>query len=878
MSASDEVALDLEGVSKTFLGVRALTDAGIVCRRGEVHALVGENGAGKSTLIKVASGALLPDSGTVHIGGVRLEHASPVTARRLGLLTAYQDTSLVTSMTVAENMVLSEYGVRRMGIRLRRESAAKILAPFDLPFGPGELVSSLSPASRQLLEVARAMAHHPKVLLLDEPTAALDAENIQRLEALIASSLDEGAAILYISHRLDEVQRIAARLTVIRDGKIQGTYGRGEWSTDDSTAVDDIVALMVGARTDLAFPAKPGIPDDAPEVLRATEFRGPRFGPVNLHVKAGEIVGIAGADGNGQRQLVRSLVGLLHGAGEVEVAGKIADIHSPAAAIANGITFVSGDRVAESAFRDLSVMENSTISLGQELGPVGLVMRTRQRRLFRDAATSLSTVFASPDQPMAQLSGGNQQKAVLSRAILRPTPLLVVDEPTQGVDARARLEIYRALRRQADDGAAIIVNSSESSELEGLCDRVYVFSRGTVVKELTGDGVHESAIVDAFVNVKREPTSSEIAAEQETSFAASHPIRRMARSPWTPMLFVVLLTLLLAVYTATRSDVFFGSSNLSSLFVLMLPLAAVAFGQQFALLTAGFDISVGSAMSLVVVVASFWVTSDGFGSVLIGIIGCLFVGVTIGLLNGFIVRVIGINAIVATIATFGMIHGVAILLRPAPDGAVSFGLTETLNTQIGFMPIALIVIVGFAIAAEIWMRATTSGLRWRAAGLDEEASRRTGLPVQRIKISAYVMCSLLAAVAGLLLAVQVGVGDNNVGAGFALPSFTACFLGGAALTGGRGSFIGVMIGALFLSLLTNAVPLVDLPVATIQVATGVLTIVAVIAYAYSGKGNLDGRRKRPRPGGPQAGTAEPRESLEARIKSQQSPADIGQGA
>jgi ribose transport system ATP-binding protein len=408
----------------------------------------------------------------------------------------------------------------------------------------------------------------------------------------------------------------------------------------------------------------------------------------------------------------------------------------------------------------------------------------------------------------------------------------VVDEPTQGVDARARLEIYRALRAQADSGTAVIVNSSESAELEGLCDRVYVVSRGKVVRELTGEEVQESTIVESFVNVRPRADAEEEAAEEEAA-TTRNPVTRLLRSSWLPMVILVALTIALGAYAASRSDVFLGDTNLNALLVTMLPLAAVAFGQQFALLTAGFDISVGSAMSLVVVVASFWVTSDSIGGSLLGLVGCLAVGVGIGLFNGFIVRVVGINAIVATIATFGMIHGLAILLRPQPEGTISLDLTDLLNAQIGPVPIFLIVLIALAVVAEVWLRMTTSGLKWRAAGLDEEASRRTGLPVQRIKIGAYVMTALLAAVAGLLLAVQVGIGDNNVGAGYALPSFTACFLGGAALTGGRGSFVGVMVGALFLSLLTNATPLIDVPDATSQVVTGVLTIVAVVAYAYS---------------------------------------------
>jgi ribose transport system ATP-binding protein len=848
VSTETDNALELEQVSKSYVGVQALTGASLACRRGEVHALVGENGAGKSTLIKIASGAVAPDEGTVRIAGRQLTRPSPLLARRLGLLTAYQDTSLVPGLTVAENVVLSCHGVAQMGFRTRPGRAAEMLAGYDLPFAPSAVVADLSPGARQLLEVVRALLHRPRVLLLDEPTAALDAESIQRLEALVDGALQDGTAVLYISHRLDEVQRIAARLTVIRDGRIQGTYTREEWSDVGNASVDDIVTLMVGERTDLAFPPKPGVAPDATVALDARGFRGDGFGPVALHAHAGEIVGIAGAEGNGQRELVRSLVGLRHGKGELQLAGEAVAIRTPAAAIRHGITFLSGDRAAESTFAELSVMENGTTAMRDQLGPAGLVLRSRQRAGFARAAQALGIVHASPDQPIRELSGGNQQKTVLARALLRPGPVLVVDEPTQGVDARARLDIYRTLRTQADDGAAVVVSSSDSAELEGLCDRVYVLSRGRVVRELAGEDVQEATIVDAFVNARGDSE------ETTTADGRAEPARgalrgRLLGSSWLPLGVLLALIVGLGAYTQARSSLFLSDANLTSLFVLMLPLAAVALGEQFTLLTAGFDISIGSTMSLAVVLASFWVTSPTLGGSILGILACLGVGVAIGLFNGFVIRVVGVVAIVATIATLGILQGLAIVLRPQPGGTIGFGLTDALSAQIGFMPVALIVVVALAVLAELWLRTTSSGLRWRATGLAEEPSRRMGLSVDRIKILSYVLCAVIAVVAGLLLSVQLGVGSNSVGSDFGLVAFTACFLGGAALTGGRGSFVGTLVGALFVGMLTNVTPLLGWPEATSRTAAGVLTIVAIVAYAATSSGRV-------RLGGVWAGRAE----------------------
>jgi len=437
-STASAPALDLAGISKRFTGVKALSGVSLRCYPGELHALVGENGSGKSTLIKIASGTLAPDEGTVRICDREMLAASPLLARRMGLYTAYQDTSLVDDLTVAQNVLLSYHGARDVGLIADQDQAAELLAPYDLPFGPAARVADLSPGSRQLLEVVKALIHRPRVLLLDEPTAALDRETTSRLEDYIQDSLRRGTAVLYITHRLDEVERSASRLSVLRDGVLQGEHERG-----DGWSADDIVALMVGAPTSQVFPAKAELSQEAAPVLDVTGLRGPRFGPLDLCVRAGEIVGIAGAEGNGQRELVRSLAGLLRARGSVRVGGNRVDLRTPRAARAAGITFQSGDRAAESVFADLSVMENSTAVLRQELGPVGLVMRSRELAAFRPAADQLKLVAASPDQPIRQLSGGNQQKAVLARSVMRTSQLIIVDEPTQGVDARARLDIYR---------------------------------------------------------------------------------------------------------------------------------------------------------------------------------------------------------------------------------------------------------------------------------------------------------------------------------------------------------------------------------------------------------------------------------------------------
>jgi ribose transport system ATP-binding protein len=300
-----------------------------------------------------------------------------------------------------------------------------------------------------------------------------------------------------------------------------------------------------------------------------------------------------------------------------------------------------------------------------------------------------------------------------------------------------------------------------------------------------------------------------------------------------PVAVIALLLVALGGYAQAKSSLFLQSGNLSGLLTLALPLLVVALGQQVALMSGGFDISVGSTMSLIVVIASYEVTQSTLVASMPGILLCLAAGAAVGLLNGLVVRGLKISPIIATIAMYGALQGLAILLREQPGGQIGQGLTNFVGGQIGWIPIPFLAFVAIAVLAEVWLFSTSAGLTFRATGLAEEPSRRNGIEVTRIKLAGYLTAAVGAAIAGLLLAAQVGLGANDAGTGFTLPAFTVCFLAGASLAGGRGSFVGVVLGALFLSTITNVTPLLNLPDATSQVVTGALTILAVLAYAFT---------------------------------------------
>jgi ribose transport system ATP-binding protein len=498
--------LSLRSVSKAFGAVQALNEVSVECRPGEIHALVGENGSGKSTLLGIASGFLSPDDGVVEIGGTRLKTASPARARRLGLGIAYQDYSHVLDLTVAENLCLAVPREARPSHRRMGRWAKEKLAQFDVDVPVGRSVSGLSLAERQLLEVVKALLTRPKVLLLDEPTTALGPDAVAKLQALVLEQAREGVAIVYVSHRLPEVLSVADRVTVLRDGVAQGTFEA------KSVSEDGLVALMIGRPLEVAFPDRPAPGAEAEVALAVSGLYGERFGPIDLVVRKGEIVGLAGAEGNGQVQFLRALAGIERASGGASCDGRDLDRRSPLGPLRAGVVLLSGDRRGEALFPILSVRANATVQVLRRLARFGIVSRWRERSAIAPLARRLRVRMASAEQPIVSLSGGNQQKVSLMRPFLRgDVKVILAEEPTQGVDVGARFDIYEALRSKTQEGVAALVKSSDPIELAGLCDRVVVMSRGRIVEEIPGDELGERRIVEAIVGSRSTRSEGSVA-------------------------------------------------------------------------------------------------------------------------------------------------------------------------------------------------------------------------------------------------------------------------------------------------------------------------------------------------------------------------------
>jgi ribose transport system ATP-binding protein len=487
--------LELQGARKAYPGVRALQGVDLGVERGEVHALLGENGAGKSTLMKVVAGSVTPDAGRMTVDGNPVPLGSLAAAKASGVALVYQDLSLVPQLTVGENVLLGRWPTTRWGTVAWEElhaTARRHLGRIGLNVDPRRRVDELGMAERQLVEIAKALSGDVRVLLLDEPTSALSDPEARRLFGIIRDLTSSGVAVVYVSHQLPEVLEIADRISVLRDGQLVGTVRASD--VDEARLARMMVGRAVGGGA--AAPA-PVAGNGAPLAIRASGLaRPPRLKPVDLELRAGEVVAVFGLVGSGRTRLARTLFGLEPATdGTLEVAGRPVRIASPADAIALGIGYLGEDRAAGIVPR-MTLAENITLASLPRLGRGWLLAGGQERQLARRFADELD-IRASLDRPAETLSGGNQQKLVLARWLCSSARVLVLDDPTRGIDVGAKEEVFRLVRRLAGDGAAILYLTSETREARTLADRVLIMAGGRIVRTVDPDAPEEEMMAAA---------------------------------------------------------------------------------------------------------------------------------------------------------------------------------------------------------------------------------------------------------------------------------------------------------------------------------------------------------------------------------------------
>ena len=813
-------ALRFVHVSKSFPGVKALSDVSLNVGSGEIHGLVGENGAGKSTLMAIGAGSLAADEGEVYIGASRLERAQPDLARDAGLAIVYQEPALMPDLSVAENLALGTSRKRRPGWMSLKPWANDALATWarNRRIDPTLPVRDLGPDIRFMVEISKALAQKPRVLLLDEPTEHLAADDIDILFQQIRDLAAAGTSIVYISHRIPEVMRVCGRVSVLRDGVLQGTFDA------DKISQNEIVNKIVGRPLETAFPPKRSADAQGGDVLVVSGLSGDRFADVDLRLRAGEIVGLAGVEGNGQREIVRALAGLHPATGQALVGGETMRLGSATAAASSGVAYIPGDRHREGIFPILGVRENVAVGNIAAYAQALIVRPARERERVGERVRALDVKTPSLETRVESLSGGNQQKTVLGRALERSPRVIIADEPTQGVDVGARLEIYRFLRQAVNEGACVLVVSSDAAELEGLCDRVLVLSRGRVVRELEGEDVTEQNMTQAALTATTSRTG-DVTVRSETRGL------RFLRGDFAPAVIVMAVVVALGAYTATQNSFYLTGRSFTGILTLFAALALVSMAQQVVMVAGGIDLSVGPLMGLLVVIGSFYIVpGKSSAALLFGWVLLILVALLVAVLN-WLPTLIRVPPFLATLVTYTGIQGMSLLFRPTPGGAINSGVTNTVTSTISWIPWAAIVAIALGIGLEVVLRRTTWGVQLRAVGSSPTHAHAIGVRVRMVQLSSYMAAGLLVFLASILLMAQVGAGDPTSGTSYTLVSITAVVLGGASIFGGRGAFIGALAGAALIQQINTSTSFLNVNLAWQTYLLGILTLIAAGIYS-----------------------------------------------
>jgi ribose transport system ATP-binding protein len=494
----------LENASKRYGGVHALRGVDFACERGSIHAVLGENGAGKSTLMKIMAGVVQPDEGRMTLDGAAVAFPDPAAANRAGIVCIFQELSLMPELTVADNITLSN-PPRRFGLidgREQRRRAEALLARIGCDdINPGSRVADLPLSRRQMVEIAKALGRNPKLLILDEATSALTAADVDRVYRTLFDLKAKGLSILYISHRMHEIEALADRCSVFRNGRHIETFAKGERTHDE------IIGLMIGREIEGQFPPKPQRPRPAP-LLEVTDLAWEnRLNGVTLQAGRGEILGLGGLDGQGQKELLLALFGTLRSVrGTVTVEGRPAAAASPRAAKrgAAPMALIPEDRKSEGLILSMSIADNLAMASLGRLSRGPFIDPARTREAVERAIAQLRIKIGSPADPVSTLSGGNQQKVVIAKWLATGPAIILLNDPTRGIDVGTKQEIYRLMRELADAGACMLFYSTDYEELIGCCDRVAVMYDGRIVRELEGEAITERNLIASALNIAGE--------------------------------------------------------------------------------------------------------------------------------------------------------------------------------------------------------------------------------------------------------------------------------------------------------------------------------------------------------------------------------------
>jgi rhamnose transport system ATP-binding protein len=850
--------IELRGICKRFGPVDVLSNVDLSLFAGRVHSLAGENGAGKSTLVKILGGIHQPDSGLILKNGVETAILGSADARRQGIAVIHQHPATFPDLSVAENIFVGRHP-RQMGRidwSAMTDRARELLASLRMEMDVNLPVKILSVAERQAIEIAKALSIDARVLVMDEPTSTISSREVDRLFEIVEQLKKQGVAILFISHFIDEILGRGDEVTVLRSGKVIITLPVAELTPAQT------VRHMIGAEPGAFFPKEKteiGMP-----VLSVRGLSGAGFvEDVSFDVGAGEILGFFGLVGAGRSEVAQMLFGITKPRqGEIKVDGRVARPRSPRHAMRLGISFLPEDRHQQGLVLQFSIRANETLPILRQLAnPAGLVRRAREKQIARDFSGRMRVVATGVEQRTDTLSGGNQQKVLLAKWLIPSPKVLILDQPTRGIDVGAKAEIHRIISQLATQGMAVILIGDDAQEVIGMSDRIIVFRGGRVAAESNRVSFDREAILLAAAHTARDPDKTNslqggLPRPTETvppRAGRSHGI--IGRLLRIPELVLVLALLIIGGAVTMREPRFLQSANLEQVALSATLVCIVTLGEALVIIARQVDLSIGAIVAASAFISAGWLEHHPDTSIFFVILIGSAVGVAFGVINALLVALFRIPAIVATLGTLAIFRGGVIVFaggRQISATVLPDSYGDIARIHFAGVPLlvwlALLLTVAFGLAA----RFTRTGRNLYALGSNQESARFVGINDRRHIALVFIVSGLLCGLVGVLWGARFGTVDAVIAPDLHFQAISAVVVGGVSIFGGSGTVYGAALGAVIFAVLQNGVQLLGINRFWLQAVFGAAILFTVIFYSQlarrAERAERESRRSRTSPG------------------------------
>jgi ribose transport system ATP-binding protein/rhamnose transport system ATP-binding protein len=803
-----------------------------------VHSLAGENGAGKSTLVKILGGIYQPDKGCILRDGTETTILGAAGARRQGIAVIHQHPTVFPDLSVAENVFVGRQPRQMLGVdwAAMTSKAQELLSSLRIEIDVRVPVKMLSIAERQAIEIAKALSIDARVLVMDEPTSTISSREIDRLFQIVERLKKQGVAILFISHFIDEILGLGDEVTVLRSGKRIITSPAADLSPEQT------VRHMIGTEPASFFPKEDT--QIGPPVLSVRGLSGAALvEDINFEVRTGEILGFFGLVGSGRSEVAQMLFGITQpDQGEIRLGAQSVRLRSSRQAMQLGISLLPEDRHQQGLVLPFPIRANETLPILRQLTrKLGLVDRTKETQIARDFAGRMRVVATGVEQLTNTLSGGNQQKVLLAKWLIPSPKLLILDEPTRGVDVGAKAEIHRIISHLATQGLAVVLISDDAQEVIGMADRIIVFRGGRIASESIRGSFDREAILLAAAHAERDqdasvprrtiPTSIESMPER----SPGHSQGLIGRLMRVRELGLVLALLIICFAVTMREPRFLQGANLEQVALSATLVCIVALGEAIVIIARQVDLSVGAIVATSAFISAEWLEHHPEGWIgLVVLLGCA-VGGALGIINALLVAVFRIPAIVATLGTLAIYRGGVIVLaggRQISATVLPDSYGDIARAHFAGVPLlvwlALLFTIGFGLAA----RFTRTGRNLYALGSNQESARFAGISERWHIALVFVLSGLLCGLVGVLWGARFGTVDAVIAPDLHLQAISAVVVGGVSIFGGSGSVYGAALGAVIFAVLQNGVQLLGINRFWLQAVVGAAILVTVIFYSH----------------------------------------------